>query len=239
MLVHDIPDVQQWTLSLAAARHAVTWAYKYACRDNTFKSLYLCCFFHMPDDYLVLWLEHNETTCHYQSVIAAFQQGKYPIIFDDTTSASCLLISYKTSLIAFISFPMTTCPRNYLFLVADCFHYCWWGIAIKIKILQVGKSHDKLRKFRKDRHDLQQPEDSSQAFSGDTSELQSCNLHELLQTAKQYSSDSKLFLFPPQPPNKKGTQRRSLGLKYQRSSMAWHGPDSARAQHTAETCAHR
>lgn len=64
-------------------------------RDNTLQSLYLCCLFHMPDDYLVLWLEYNKTTCHYQSVMAAFQQGKYQIIFDYTTSAICLFIYLK------------------------------------------------------------------------------------------------------------------------------------------------
>lgn len=109
---------------------------------------------------------------------------------------------------------------------------------MKVKTLQVGKSHDTLRKIRRDRHCLQQPETAVRHSVG-TLPSPSWNLHELLQTAKQYSSDSKLFLFPPHPPNKKGTQRRFLGLKYQRSSMARQGPDSAWAQHTAEACAHR
>lgn len=49
----------------------------------------------MSDDYLVLWLEYTKTTCHYQSVMAAFQQEKYQIIFDYTTSAICLFIYLK------------------------------------------------------------------------------------------------------------------------------------------------
>lgn len=63
----------------------------------------------MPDDYLVLWLEYIEMTCRYQSVTAVFQQGKYQIIFDYTPSDIHLS---KTSLLAFVSFPLNTCPRN-------------------------------------------------------------------------------------------------------------------------------
>ena len=77
LVVCDLLGVEQWTRSLAAARLAVTRVYICACRDNTLKSLYLCYLFHMPEDYLVLQLEYNEMACHYQSVITAFQQGKY------------------------------------------------------------------------------------------------------------------------------------------------------------------
>lgn len=91
------------------------------------------------------------------------------------------------------------------------------------------------------RDNLQQPEDRNQACTMDTWriwQLWSWDLRELLQTAIQYSSEPKLFLLPPHPPNKKGTQRPFLGAKYHRSSISWQGPDSARAQHTAVMCPH-
>lgn len=49
-------------------------------RDNT-RSLHLRCLSHMTDAYLVLWLENNEMTGHYQPVMAAFQQGEYPVVY--------------------------------------------------------------------------------------------------------------------------------------------------------------
>lgn len=114
-----------------------------------------------------------------------------------------------------------------------------------IAVLWVVKSHQPLGKRRREREEererdgLQQPEQRSQTRGADTSGLRFWDLHELLQTARQYSSESKLFLLPPQPPNKKGAQRPLSGTKYQRTSMAWHGPETARAQHTADIHTHR
>lgn len=56
----------------------------------------------------------------------------------------------------------------------------------------------------------------------------------LLHTAMQYSSDSKLLRLPPQPPKVKGAQRPVSATKYQRNSLARHGPFRAGAQHTAD-----
>lgn len=56
----------------------------------------------------------------------------------------------------------------------------------------------------------------------------------LLHTAMQYSSDSKLLRLPPQPPKVKGAHRPVSATKYQRGSLASHGPFRAGAQHTAD-----
>lgn len=50
----------------------------------------------------------------------------------------------------------------------------------------------------------------------------------------QYSCDSKLLRLPPQPPKVKGAQRPVSATKYQRNSLARHGPFRAGAQHTAD-----
>lgn len=121
--------------------------------------------------------------------------------------------------------------NNILPFVCQCVIMHHTPMTTHLSSTQVVKSHQTLGEGEREREGMggcrvkgwnkrPQPRESGirpvQASEG----FKSWHLQELLQTDRQYSSESKLFLFPPQPPNRKGAQVPFSGTKYQRSSMA-------------------